>query len=104
MPDPESQLTVILLATCVGLLLLAVGLIFWIARRLSRVERLLARDHVRLEVEEPALSVAETSVGGAFEAFLNENPERRGLTKSEQFAAYRQWRQEKGMNWSTGAG
>lgn len=45
-------------------------------------------------------SGAETPSGGAFEIFLSEEPSRRALTKSEQFAAYRQWRQEKGMNWS----
>ena len=104
MPDPESQLTVILVATCVGLALLSVVLMLWITRRLSRIERLLARDSGRLEMAELAPSMAETSAGGAFEAFLREDPVRRGLTKGEQFAAYRQWRQEKGMNWSAGAG
>lgn len=34
-----------------------------------------------------------------FEVFLNEEPKRRELPKKEQFAAFRQWREERGMNW-----
>ncbi|MCW1914617.1 hypothetical protein OJ996_13600 [Luteolibacter sp. GHJ8] len=34
-----------------------------------------------------------------FEVFLNEDPQRRELPKKEQFAAFRQWREERGMNW-----
>ena len=40
-----------------------------------------------------------TSAGGAFEMFLAEEPARRKLPKREQFADYRKWRQEKGLNW-----
>jgi len=36
----------------------------------------------------------------AFEQFLAEDPTRLGMSKTEQFAAYRQWRKDKGMNWS----
>lgn len=36
----------------------------------------------------------------AFEQFLAEDPGRISMPKSEQFAAYRQWRKDKGMNWS----
>ena len=36
----------------------------------------------------------------AFEQFLAEDPARISMPKSEQFAAYRQWRKDKGMNWS----
>jgi hypothetical protein len=103
MPEPETQMTVVLLSTCVGLLVLMFSLMFWIARRLSRIERLIARDHGPLEVVEHATSSAESSTGGAFEVFLSEDLERRALTKGEQFAAYRQWRQKKGMNWSSSA-
>jgi hypothetical protein len=34
-----------------------------------------------------------------FDAFLAEDPARRELPKKEQFAAFRRWRAEKGMNW-----
>ncbi len=37
----------------------------------------------------------------AFDQFLAEDPERLNLSKTEQFAAYREWRKVKGMNWSS---
>ncbi len=42
---------------------------------------------------------AEVAVGSPFEDFLNEDPQRRSLSKKEQFAAYRDWRSQKGLNW-----
>ena len=101
MPVPETQPTVTLLIVSVGLSLLGLLMMLLLARRLSRLERLMTRQVAKVEAAEPAPSVAETSPGGAFEAFLGEDPERRQLTKKEQFAAYRQWRHEKGLNWTT---
>ena len=43
----------------------------------------------------------ETRKESAFDQFLAEDSERLALSKSEQFAAYREWRKEKGMNWSS---
>ncbi len=101
MPETETSATVmILLASCAGLLLLVLLLILRLFKRLSRIESLISRNNGRAESPEQAPSVAETSPGGAFEEFLGEDPSRRDLTKGEQFAAYRQWRHEKGMNWS----
>lgn len=71
-----------------------------IAARLRRIENLILVESDRPLSRETVPSPAETSAGGAFEMFLDEEPARRMLSKSEQFAAYRQWRQEKGMNWS----
>ena len=34
-----------------------------------------------------------------FAAFLEEDPSRKELPKKEQFAAFRKWREEKGLNW-----
>ncbi|MCE2961512.1 MAG: hypothetical protein ACK46A_08340 [Akkermansiaceae bacterium] len=42
---------------------------------------------------------AEASHGTPFEEFLNEDPTRRTMSKKEQFAAYRDWRSSKGLNW-----
>lgn len=96
---PEPQLFIPLISTCIGLLVVALLLMWRILARLDRLERLISA--VPKEVaRDPAPSAAETSAGGAFEAFLNEDPSRRAMTKSEQFAAYRDWRQAKGMNWS----
>lgn len=100
MTEPETQMTVALLIASVSASSLGLLVILWMARRLSRIERLLTRHDGRQDESVPAPSMAETSAGGAFEAFLNEAPERRGLTKGEQFAAYRQWRHENGMNWT----
>lgn len=100
MSEFETSTVVILLWSCAGLLVLVLLLIFQISGRLSRIERHVAEDHSHPEIAEQAPSAAETSPGGAFETFLNEEPGRRELTKGEQFKAYRRWRQENGMNWS----
>ncbi len=101
MPESEVSNVVVLLASCAGLLVLVLFLIIRISSRLARIERLVVQGQTRHEsAAEQGPSVAETSPGGAFEAFLNEDPARRDLPKGEQFSAYRLWRQEKGMNWS----
>ncbi|MEO5917876.1 MAG: hypothetical protein ABIS50_26825 [Luteolibacter sp.] len=100
MAELEANSVIILLSACVGLLILALLLIFRISSRVHRIESLLSQNISRSEPGDDTPSVAETSAGGAFEAFLNEDPSRRSLTKGEQFSAYRQWRHEKGMNWS----
>jgi hypothetical protein len=100
MPETEMSTMMILLASCAGLLVLVLLLVFRIVRRLTRIESLLGQGQNHQETGDAAPSAAETSPGGAFETFLNEDPARRSLPKSEQFSAYRQWRHEKGMNWS----
>ena len=82
------------------MLLLVLTLIVRILGRLSRLELLIRQTAGRHEVVEAGPSAAETSAGGAFEAFLSEDPNRRNLPKGEQFSAYRRWRQDNGMNWS----
>lgn len=100
MPETEAPTLIILLSVCAGLLVVVLLLVLRISSRLSRIEKLAGQPPSRAEFADHAPSKAETSPGGAFEAFLSEDPGRRNLTKSEQFSAYRQWRQEKGMNWS----
>ncbi|WP_035612409.1 hypothetical protein [Haloferula sp. BvORR071] len=36
-----------------------------------------------------------------FAKFLEENPSRKELPKKEQFAEFRKWRDEKGLNWKS---
>lgn len=94
---------VIVIGVCLLLLIVLVIVCLGISGRLKRVEAHLAQSGQGKGVVDSAdygPSATETSPGGAFEAFLNEDPERREMTKGEQFAAYRQWRHEKGMNWS----
>lgn len=100
MPQLDATTVIALLSCCLGLLILAVLMLCRISSRMSRIESLLVKDVGRSEALDETPSVAETSPGGAFETFLNEDPARRSMTKGEQFAAYRQWRHEKGMNWS----
>jgi hypothetical protein len=100
MPESDSHTVLILLYTAVALLVLLLGMAIGIRRRLSRIESRMLEPAGRHGDAESALSHAETSAGGAFEAFLNEDPARRNLPKGEQFAEYRRWRQEKGLNWS----
>jgi hypothetical protein len=71
-----------------------------VLKRLQVIEKKVDRKEVNLESPVSAPPAIETSPGGAFEAFLEEDMDRLKMTKSEQFKAYRKWRQEKGMNWS----
>jgi hypothetical protein len=97
MPEFTSSTVLILLISAVGLLILLLAMVIGISRRLKRMEYRLAS---QLGPVESTPSLAETSAGGAFETFLKENPARRSLTKAEQFAQYRKWRQDKGLNWT----
>jgi len=101
MNESESPTLIIFLASFAGLLALVfLLLLLRISWRLSRMEELIGRSLSRAEPSEQPLSKAETSAGGAFEAFLAEDPSRRDLPKGEQFSTFRQWRHDKGMNWS----
>ncbi|MBB5353797.1 hypothetical protein HNR46_004060 [Haloferula luteola] len=70
--------------------------------QLRRLEKSLERRRKEpsASVEERAPSGSEDDSGGLFEAYLDENPERRMLSKKEQFDGFRKWRNEKGLNWS----
>jgi hypothetical protein len=100
MPESSSSTVVILLCSVLGFVFLIAVLAFGILRSLRRIERKMAES--QQGTRGPALppSAAETSAGGAFESFLNEDPARRKLAKAEQFAEYRKWRQENGLNWT----
>jgi hypothetical protein len=103
MPEPGVPIVItILLAACVLLLLLLLLVALAVAGRLRRLEKRLAPAATVNDagVRGKAADEPDASPGGAFDEFLREDPARRGLTKSEQFAAYRRWRQERGMNWS----
>ncbi len=100
MPDTNSQIVVILLISLLGLMVLTAFLLFKVLRRLRHIEQSLAKSISNQETRDLTPSPIETAAGGAFESFLKEDPSRRNLSKGEQFAAYRQWRQECGLNWS----
>ena len=103
MPDADAPTTttLILLWLAVGLLGCLLVLVGAVWRKLGQLERRLGGGAGRQKtVEAEAGEAAGSQSGGAFETFLNEDPARRELPKREQFAAYRQWRKERGMNWS----
>jgi hypothetical protein len=100
MPEPDAPTLMILLAAALCLLGWLLVLVLGVSRRLARLERRLAGDADRQESADAAAAPVEYPAGGAFEAFLDEDPARRELPKGEQFAAYRRWRHERGMNWS----
>lgn len=96
---PPFAVQLIILASCsVGILLVLVLLNLRMSRRLATLEKSMIQLSERGHEGEVG-GGADVSPGGAFEAFLEEDPAREQMSKSEQFAAYRQWRHEKGMNW-----
>lgn len=99
MPDSDS-LTAITIAlwTCHGLLAVVLLLLIRVLLKLGKIERALISPSRETSTDPPTAS--ESSPGGAFEAFLAEDPALRDLPKSEQFRAFRKWRQKNGMNWS----
>jgi biopolymer transport protein ExbB/TolQ len=101
MPEPGVSTVVILLGTITGLLFLLLLTALRIGSRLWRVEKLLeGQREAESAVRETQQRVPDVNPNGAFEEFLREDPARRDLSKSEQFSAYRKWRQERGLNWS----
>lgn len=99
MPDSASSTVVILLGTLAGLLVLLTMVVFGIARSLGRIQRSLMDTNLQAPERPPIAPATEVANRRAFETFLEEDPARRKLAKREQFAAYRQWRKEKGLNW-----
>lgn len=104
MPEPETPLYVftliVLLSASLFFLVCLLGMHFRLSRRLKKIEGQLDAARQAREELEAGPSVAESSAGGAFEIFLKENSAHREMSKGEQFAAFRKWRHDKGMNWS----
>jgi len=100
MSEPVSPTVLNLLWSEVGLLVCLLLLGVAIFRRLARIERRLNGGSGSKETAGAPAPAVESQPGGAFEAFLREDPAHRELPKREQFAAYRRWRHERGMNWS----
>ena len=97
---PPSIITLAYTAT--AFLLIIIVLLFRMNGKLDALSAKLNRNNrsAKLEDTEATPSVVQAVAGTHFEEFLNEEPERRSLTKKEQFKAYRKWRTEKGLNWS----
>lgn len=100
MSGTEVLTIIMLLAVAVGLLLLLLVVVTRIGRCVQRVERVLERTRGAGDGVATAPDSKPSRQDGEFEAFLQEDPARRQLAKSEQFSAYRRWRRDKGLNWS----
>jgi hypothetical protein len=92
-----------LLGALVVLQLLVVVVLFRLSGRVSRLFRLIASP-----VPPATRELADRRESSAdhkkwFALFLSEDPARGDLPKKEQFAAFRRWREEKGMNWKNPA-
>jgi len=90
------------LCYCGVFLLLVIALIlFRINGRLAMFSAKLNKSSRSSKLAEPDAEPqnAEVEPGTPFNEFLNEDSERRNLSKKEQFKAYRKWRKEKGLNW-----
>lgn len=102
MPEFDAMSAVVPLVCLCGFALLLLVVALRISGRLGRIERLL--DKQAQGGQGAAASERGRSSRGHgrdFERFLAEDPARRELPKSEQFAAYRQWRKEHGLSWGS---
>lgn len=100
MPDAISSTQLILLTSILGVLLLLALILTRISNNLTRVSRHLSEVTKRMENRSSLESENRRESLGAYERFLNEDPERLKLPKKERFSLYRIWRKEKGLTWS----
>jgi hypothetical protein len=88
-----------LLIALVVMQLIVLAMLLRLSGRVSRLSR-----QVPPSAAPPVRDRAGRNEAGAdqkqwFAQFLAEDPARKDLPKKEQFAAFRRWREEKGMNW-----
>jgi hypothetical protein len=95
---PETEL--ILLFIAVFLLILILLQTARILTRLKRFEGRMPKPVSSRKHTKDKVVLHQKGSGGLFDSFLEEDPSRRTLSKSEQFAAYRRWRKDKGLSWS----
>jgi hypothetical protein len=65
-----------------------------------RKGRTVINGSAKSEEQDASPNAVEAPSGTHFEEFLNEDSNRRRLTKKEQFKSYRAWRSKKGLNWT----
>ncbi|WP_193214439.1 hypothetical protein [Luteolibacter marinus] len=70
-----------------------------LSAKVSRLFRLIASPVPPASQELADRKEAGQEQSRRFEEFLAEDPGRRDLPKKEQFAAFRRWRDERGLNW-----
>lgn len=96
--DLLSQIPInFLLIILIGLMLIVLIMQSSVISKLNRLPSYTKVNQLSRKKKERS----KTSSTSMFEEFLKEDPTRKSLTKSEQFVAYRAWRREKGLNWSS---
>ena len=88
-----------LLAALVVLQLLVLAVLLRLSGRVARLFRLIASPVPPANSELADRRESNADQKKWFALFLAEDPARAQLPKKEQFAAFRRWREEKGMNW-----
>ncbi len=91
------------LGTLVVLQLFVLAMLLRLSGRVSRVVRLIAPPVPPASKELADRKETNGDQKKWFALFLAEDPSRQDLPKKEQFAAFRRWREEKGMNWRSPA-
>ncbi|BCU75799.1 hypothetical protein [Luteolibacter sp. LG18] len=99
MPESQLQTLVILAAAVAILLLLCLLALLRISWRLARLQKAWSGQGEGGKADEKSSSDGAVELSGAFGKFISERPELVVAPKSEQFAAYRKWRKEQGLNW-----
>jgi hypothetical protein len=74
-------------------------LIVGISGKIKRLSRMLVQQEPPIGPDLAGKKEATADQKKWFEVFLNEDPARRELPKKEQFAAFRRWREDQGLNW-----
>jgi hypothetical protein len=103
MTESSALLMNSLLGAIAVLLLLGLWIGARAVSRLGRIERVLSEGRKPVEsgseTASPGSESAAESADGAFARFLEQYPDCRDLSKSEQSRAYRKWRKQQGLNW-----
>lgn len=90
-----------LLGALVVLQLLVLVVLLRLSGRVTRLSRRTAEPGQPATRELGERKESSADQKKSFALFLAEDPARALLPKKEQFAAFRRWREEKGMNWKS---
>ena len=90
-----------LLGALIVLQLVVLVVLLRLSGRVTRLSRRTAPQAAVAGKELGERKESTTEQKKSFALFLAEDPARKDLPKKDQFAAFRRWREEKGMNWKS---
>jgi len=100
--EPLFPLSITILAyVATGALVIIMLVLLRVSGQLTALSIRLTKTSRSSKLAEPEATpnIVEAGPGTPFDEFLSEDPQRRNLSKKEQFKEYRKWRAEKGLNW-----